>query len=445
MCTLACEYLLTHNPKMAMKSTRITQCRSCGRSALTPIISLGSHALSSFVTRRSKVPVFPLSLVLCDPIQKGCGLVQMAHRSVPSDMLYRAYWYRSGVNQSMSSALSNIVSSSMKRIHINSGDFVVDIGANDGTLLSYYPNYVRKIAVEPAKNLIHRTRQHADAVINDYFSASSVLSVTKGKKVKIISTIAMFYDLEDPNSFVSDVSTLLTHNGIWVNQMASLAAMIEHTMFDNICHEHLEHFSLAALETLYARHHLSIVDIETNDVNGGSFRVYAMHEKQAPFYRFRGAKTRLGHYRALEKNLKLTKGVTYRTFARKIASTNRKVMSYLRNAKKKGETIYGYGASTKGNTLLQYFGLNTTIITAIAERNPDKWNHYTAGTHIPIVSEEDARIAKPDIFLVLPWHFRKEFLKRETKYLAGGGIFLFPLPNPELVYRLHGKTVTRSL
>ena len=219
-------------------------CRVCGSKNLTDIFDLGNQAVSSFITKGNKIMIAPLALVLCGK----CGLVQLKYTAPSQDALYRTYWYKYGVNQSMQDALADIVTSVKKRVRLNANDIIVDIGANDGTLLTFYPKNVTKIAFEPAKNLIPELKKHADVVINNYFLASAMPKMYR--LAKVITTIAMFYDLEDPNAFVENIASTLAPEGIWVNQMASLSSMLELNMFDNICHEHIEHYSLSALEYL---------------------------------------------------------------------------------------------------------------------------------------------------------------------------------------------------
>ena len=421
--------------------SKIRSCRSCNAQHLTELIDLGRHAISGFVPTPTKVPTYPLALVLC----RNCKLVQLAHPAVPANLLYKQYWYKSGINTSMRDALRDIVQSIKKRVSVSHDDIIVDIGANDATLLGFWGNTATTIGFEPAANLVSEARTHATHIINDFFSWKSLKSVTQGKKAKIITTIAMFYDLENPNSFVSDLSTSLTQNGVWVNQMASLSATVQNTMFDNICHEHIEHYSLFSLEHLLAHHRLQVVDIETNDVNGGSMRVYIMHMEAARTYKYKGAAQRIAAYRQMEKKLKLNHLSTYHALNKQINDIKLTITKYITQQIERGKIVYGYGASTKGNTLLQYYKITKNQLPHIAERNPAKWSLYTAGTNIPIISEALARKDNPDIFLVLPWHFKNEFIAREKDYLKNGGVLLFPLPVPVLVTMRAGKISSRTL
>lgn len=421
--------MIAHTPK------KILSCRVCDSHTLDTIINLGSHAVSGFVTTTPPSKAYPLALVLC----KICGLVQLAHTAVPAHSLYHTYWYKSGVNTSMRQALRDIVVSIKKRVRLKKHDIVLDIGANDGTLLGFWTTTMTRIGFEPADNLTSEAKTHATYIINNFFSQKAFDKVTNGQKAKVITTIAMFYDVEDPHSFVQDVSTCLAQSGIWVIQMASLLSTITSTMFDNICHEHIEHYSLQSLEYLLHKHGLSVVDIEENDVNGGSIRAYVMKDSVVGQYNYAGAKRRLQLYRAKEKQAKLSSLATYTAFRARVESFRRTLRSFIINETKRGKIVYGYGASTKGNTLLQYYNFTKKELPAIAERNPMKWDKRTVATHIPIVSEEAARRECPDYFFVLPWHFKKEFIRRERMYLRSGGTLLFPLPKPVLVTMNNGK------
>lgn len=424
-----------------LASKKITSCRVCGAQSLTSIIDLGNHAISGFVTATKKSQTYPLALVLCTT----CGLVQSAHTAVPANTLYRTYWYKSGVNDSMKHALYDIVTSIKKRVNVKKNDIVLDIGANDGTLLGFWGTTVTRIGFEPARNLLVEAKTHATHIINDFFSQKAFDDIVCGRQANIITTIAMFYDLEDPNSFVQEMSTSITQTGVWVIQMASLLSTVQNNMFDNICHEHIEHYSLHSLEYLLTKHHLAVVDIEENEVNGGSIRVYVMKTSAAKQYKYKGASQRLMRYRVKELQAKLSSPATYRAFRTRVAYTKRAIRSFITKEIKRGKIVYGYGASTKGNTLLQYYKFTKSYLTAIAERNPAKWGKKTIGTYIPIISEAQARRDHPDYFFVLPWHFKQEFIRREHKYLQSGGSMIFPLPSPTIVTMNHGKIIESSL
>ncbi len=418
---------------MAVKAKVVTSCRSCGSGQLTPVLDLGPLHISNFLNSSAPAGVrVPLELVLCEVQHGGCGLLQLKCTTSP-EMLYQQYWYRSGVNVTMREALSDIAYKAERFIRPTAGDIALDIGCNDGTLLrSYNTEGLSRMGFEPADNLIPYASEGTDKILNRYFNAEDFDRAANGRRARIITSIAMFYDLEDPNSFTADIARCLDINGVWIIQMSYLPLMLEANAFDNICHEHLEYYSLTSLCALLARHDLQVVDAELNDVNGGSFRVYVCHAKRTRADSvFETA--RVGALESLERTIGLTSPVVYHDFAARVGRVRTTLVEFVTHEVEQGKTVFVYGASTKGNTLLQYCGLDATLIKAAAERNSDKWGRRTVGTNIPIVSEEDARKARPDYFLVLPWHFLKEFMERERAYLAGGGRFLVPLPYPEVV------------
>ena len=406
-------------------------CRVCD-SALEPILNLGDHFVSDFPKPGDSDGIkAPLELVLC----RRCRLLQLRH-SVPGEHMYRNYWYRSGTNQTMRNALADIANTAETLIHLQPGDTVVDIGCNDGTLLgSYKTGGIYRVGFDPAQNLAELSRRIADQVCVDYFSAQPFAQDANltGRRVRIVTSIAMFYDLEDPNQFVGDVKKVMTDDGLWIIQMSYLPLMLKTNEFGNICHEHLEYYSLQSLEFLLDQHGFQIVDIELNDINGGSLRAYIRNTSAAAdvfgdaTYRTM-ATERVRNMREAEIKLGLADKPVYAEFAMRVERIRQDVMGFVRAQVNAGKRVYVYGASTKGNTVLQYFGLDHTLITAAAERNSDKWGRVTVGTHIPIISEVEARTANPDYFLVLPWHFLQEFMAREHSYLVNGGRFIVPFP-----------------
>lgn len=391
------------------------------------MLSLGTLCVSGFVTEGDEPVSAPLDLVLCDRAAGGCGLLQLKH-TVPPDSLYRHYWYRSVTNESMRLELAEIARRAEQAVGLTAGDLVLDIGCNDGTLLrSYRTPGLRLGGFEPAENLVFFARQGCDVVVNEFFGWAAFERAFGAERPRVVTSIAMFYDLDDPGAFVADVARCLAPNGVWINQMAYLPLMLERNAFDNICHEHLTYFSLGTLLTLYERHGLEIFDVELNEVNGGSFRVFARHRGSSVGGGEFG-QARIAGLLHFEDRLDLGRRPVYDRFVRRILDTKERLVALVQAEVKNGKRVYGYGASTKGNTLLQFFGLDHRLITAIADRNPEKWGKRTVGTSIPIVSEEQARKDRPDYFLVLPWHFLPGFQEREREYLASGGRFLVPLP-----------------
>lgn len=414
---------------MAIKS-----CRLCKSTNLTPILSLGDQYVTNFVDSPSENDVkIPLELLLCDIKSGGCGLLQLKH-TTSLELLYKQYWYLSGINQTMRNALADITDKAEKLVRFKQGDIVVDIGSNDSTLLrSYKTNGILLVGFEPATNLMKDASVGTTKIINDFFNSDAFEREFENKKAKIITAIAMFYDLDDPNKFVSDIARILDKDGVFIIQQNYLASMLKQNAFDNISHEHLEYYSLLSLANLLKRHNLEIFDVELNDLNGGSFRTYIRHKGSQSTIPFYGSDKRLEDLQKSEKELGLDNRKVYDNFAARIDDIKEKVVSFINNELNKGKKVYVYGASTRGNTLLQYFGLDSELITAAAERNPMKWGKKTIGTLIPIISEEQARQEKPDYFLILPWAFLKEFREREKEFFQNGGKFIVPLPNFEVI------------
>jgi len=409
-------------------------CRICGSSALTGVIDLGEQFLQgSFIKPGKKAP--PLrkiatKLLRCDPTVDGnaCGLLQM-EVSVPTQVLYSSYWYRSGTNQTMRDHLKGIAEEA-------AGFFrkpdcrVLDIGCNDGTLLACYPNSFVKFGVDPSD--IAQEISKDVSVVQDTFPSHELDRLAGDKKFDIITSIAMFYDLEDPVAFVKGIKRALSEDGVWMFEMSYMPSMLQMNSYDTICHEHLEYYSLAVIEILLKKCDMKVFQVKYNDINGGSIRCYATHAGNFKYKSPEFAQS-IKKIRQEEFDMELDTDKPYKDFQRRIDLHKKELYALLSGLKKAGKKIHVYGASTKGNTIMQWCGIDNSIIDCAADRNPDKHGAKTIGTNIPIISEADSRAMKPDYYLVLPWHFRAEFLEREKAYLAQGGKFIFPLPNIEIV------------
>lgn len=394
-------------------------CRSCGADHIKKVLKLGNLYLSDFIDIQKTAPTYPLTLLLC----RSCKLVQL-EKSVANEKLYTdRYGYRSGINNTIREDLQDIAKKASVYFKKSKRKLtVVDIGANDGTLLGFYPDSYFKIAFEPVKKLAKDCAKKASVVINDYFNYKSYQKAVGDQKAQIITAISCFYDIEDPNKFIMDTKKILDKKGIFIIQQNYLVAMLKNNAYDNIVHEHIEYYSLLSLEHLLKRHGMEIFDVELNEINGGSFRTYICYTDQYP------QSSRVAKLRAEEAKLKLGTDAIYENFAKRVVTNSRKLKTFIKEALKKGKTIYVYGASTRGNTILQYTKLDNRHIQKAVERNKEKWGKTFGVNAIPIISEEEARKKQPDYMLVLPWFFEKEFIKREEIYLKNGGTFLFPLP-----------------
>jgi len=411
-------------------------CRICGSSALTKVIDLGEqHLQGSFLKPGKEVP--PLrristELVRCNPMEdeNACGLLQTT-TSVPPEILYSAYWYRSGTNQTMRDHLKGIADEATALIGRGSAK-VLDIGCNDGTLLKNYPSDFEKFGIDPSD--VAQEVGEGITVVQDIFPSAELNSIMTGGKLDIITSIAMFYDLEDPSAFVKNIKEVLSEDGIWIFEMSYMPAMLKMNSYDTICHEHLEYYSFAVIEKLLARNGMKVVKVGFNDINGGSIRCYATHNSNFKF-KERDDLAAIDEIRQQEFDLELDTDKPYKNFQDRIDQHKEELSSLLKQLKREGKTIHIYGASTKGNTILQWCGLDNTIIDYAADRNPDKDGAKTIGTEIPIISEEKSRTMNPDYYLVLPWHFKPEFLERENEALDKGTGFIFPLPEIEIIKR----------
>jgi hypothetical protein len=402
------------------------------------VINIGKHYVSDFIkSEEDYVRKEKWSLDL--EIDETIGAARLTEVP-PANTMWGKYWYRSGINNTMTRELGNIVQEVIHRVKLNDNDVWLDIACNDGTLLRQVPNNLIKLGIDPADDTFYNEAVKYGTIIQDYFSYDAYQRTGYGNvKAKVVTTIAMFYDLFNPHQFIEDVISIMDDNGVWILQMSYTPLMIEQLAFDNICHEHAYYYSLTSIKKLFEQHNLRIVDCDLNDVNGGSFRVYVQKDIADTSSFGTGPLRDVCNFRVnsileYEKvHFDLTNITLWDKFQQRIDALKEQTVSFIREEKAKGKVICGYGASTKGNTLLQWFGLDHTLITAIAERSPYKFGLKTVGTNIPILSEEEVRKMNPDYMLVLPWHFISEFAQREAAYLAGGGKFIVPCPHFQIV------------
>lgn len=417
---------------------QITDCRLCFEPRLVDVFDLGQQALTGIFPKSPSedIPSGPLRLVKCP----ACNLVQLGHNYDLSKLYGQTYGYRSGLNQSMVRHLRSKVERIRAMASLAPGDLVVDIGSNDSTLLQGYPSNLTLVGVDPSGPKFQSFYPKHVRLIPDFFSADLVRAQYPGKRAKVITSIAMFYDLERPQGFVDQIGALLDDEGLWVFEQSYLPFMLQTTSYDTVCHEHLEYYALAQVKRMADNADLKIVDVEFNDINGGSFSVTAAKKKSS----HKEATALIAETLDKEEKLGLSRVETYQRFAATAGDHKNHLVRTLHELKHSGKKVIGYGASTKGNVLIQFCGLSTELVPCIAEVNEDKFGAYTPGSKIPIVSEPDARAMGPDVFIVFPWHFREGILRREAKFLDSGGEFLFPLPSIDLVSRQGTRTLWRA-
>jgi len=404
------------------------KCRLSGEE-LREVMDFGELYISDFLeTRDLSAPKARLRL--------GLGKTLQLMDTVDPAKLYNKYWYRSGTNQTMRRQLKDIVDDVGDWVRLELGDIALDIGCNDGTLLSYYPKDALIVGIDPAENMEKEAYNICDLHSKSLFTKDVFLSLTGGQKAKVITSIAMFYDLDDPNSFVEDIRECLSDDGIWVIQLSYTPLMIAQNAFDNICHEHIEYYTLASIEYLLKQHGLKILDAKLNDTNSGSIRLVVAKSDcklRTPIFMQNIGEFRKESLSLYESYMNMDNPNTYTDFKGRIDSLRGQTIDLLTKIKHDGGRIIGYGASTKGNTLLQYYNITSYLMDAIAERQPQKVGLLTVGSWIPIISEEEMRKRKPDYLFVLTWHFINEFVDREKDFLKGGGKIIVPLPDLKVI------------
>jgi len=399
----------------------VAECRICHSSKIFPVVKIAPQFIAStFVETnknnpKSKIKI-PLTLMLC----KKCGLAQL-QETVRPDLLYESYFYRSNVSNTMNRDLHNVVDDAMSRVDLKRGDKVLDIGCNDGLMLTMYPDYLDRVGIDPARNIDWSRLPKSIKIVNDYFPSPQL----KKSSFKIITSTAMFYDLNDPNAGVKQIKELLTKDGVACIQVSYLYDTIKDMNFYDICHEHLEYYSLKTLSYLMNKNGMEVFDASTNAVNGGSLRVMIAHSSAK-----REKSKNLEYLLLREKVLQLENPETYDTFSKLIKINTKRVKNYIQNQK---GLVIGLGASTKGNVLLQLCEIGKDLLPYISERNHFKVGLKTLGTDISLISEEAARKLKPKIMFVIPWNFKDEIVAREKEYLNSGGKLLFIMPYPYVI------------
>lgn len=405
-------YLMTDSKIKIVKT-----CRLCGKRDLKEIIDFGLMSLPTWPLSKNKEVNAPLKLMQC----QTCSLAQLAH-SIDRESLFREYWYRTGINDTMRSHMSALAKAISSEVHLKSNDLIVDIGTNDGTLLNNYKKG-RLVGFEPS-NLCPKETKSGIKWINDFFDPNMLSEKDRGS-VTALTTIAMFYYYDNPLDVAKTIKSILAPKGIWVSEMTYALDIIERLSFDFINHEHVTLWSATQFNQVVKKAGLELFRIERNDLNGGSIRFWVGKPSSRPIEK--SVKDIL----TLEK--KNITSTSWQKFAQKVGRVSKKLKKIVTDLHKDNKTIMVYGASTRGLTLLGAAGLDSKLIDAAVERNPEKVGRYYGTTEIPVISEEDMRSTLPDALLILPYSFISEFIKREKAYLNKGGAFIVPLPEPKII------------
>ena len=401
---------------------KISNCRICKSKSFKRLFSLGKLSFTGKFAKSitKKIPKDELTLVICNK----CKLVQLNKNFDPKYLYSSDYGYRTGINKTMTNHMKDIVNDAIKIVKIKKKDYVLDIASNDATLLNFYPKNVYKVGIDPLVNKYKKYYSKINKKISDFFSYKIVKKNNIDKKFKIISALSMFYDLKEPDLFVNDIKKILHKDGIFILEHADLLSIVKNCLFDTICHEHLEYYSSKIIINLMKDNGLRVFNIKNNDINGGSMCYFICHDDS----KFKTNLKKINKVLKEEKKLKLEENITFKRFFNDINKIKDNLKKLINKISNQNEIIHGYGASTKGNVLLQYFNITNKDIKFISDRNPLKSNMFTPGSKIKIISEENSRKMLPKYYLVLPWHFKNEILTREKKIRSKGTKFIFPLP-----------------
>ena len=409
------------------KYTEIDRCRISGSKNLVTVLSLGEQYLTGVFPKSmdEEITKGPLDLVWCP----DSGLLQMRQSFSLEEMYGENYGYRSGLNGSMVKHLQQKSKTLEKIANPTAEDLVLDIGSNDATSLKSYTGKFKKIGIDPTGNKFKEFYTDGIQLIPDFFSAKIFRQHFQDQKAKIVTSIAMFYDLEDPVKFVREIESILHDEGIWHFEQSYMPSMLRTNSYDTICHEHLEFYSFKVIKEMLEQCGLRVIDVQMNSINGGSFAVTAAKKDSS----YSSNSPIINWMLKQEEEMGLDTPKPYREFEERVYRHRNNLRDLIRSLVADGKKVFGYGASTKGNVLLQFCNLTKDDIPYIAEVNEDKFGSFTPGTGIKIISESEAKEMKPDYFLVLPWHFKASILEREKEYLENGGKFIFPLPDIEII------------
>lgn len=407
--------------------TEINKCRISGSTNLINVLSLGEQYLTGVFpkTKDEKITKGPLDLVWCP----DSGLLQMKHSYSLDEMYGDNYGYRSGLNQSMVDHLTHKINTLETLVNLKETDIVVDIGSNDATSLKAYKTKAKRVGIDPTGTKFKEYYTDDIELIPDFFTADKYIKSFGNKKAKIITSMSMFYDLEQPVEFVKDIVKVLDDDGIWHFEQSYMPAMLRTNSYDTICHEHLEFYSFKVVKDILEQCDMKVIEVQTNSINGGSFAITAAKKSSSLKQNLPVINWMLKQ----EEELGLDTPKPYRDFEERVFKHRKNLRDLVLSLVADGKKIFGYGASTKGNVILQFCNFTSKEIMYIAEVNEEKFGTFTPGSNIPIISEEEAKKMNPDYFIVFPWHFRDNILSREKEFLKNGGNFIFPLPEIEIV------------
>lgn len=411
------------------KYSKIEKCRVCGNHNLELVVDLGEQYLTGIFPHHKtedEITCGPLRVIKCHGGDDVCGLLQLQHSYGLDEMYGDNYGYRSGLNPSMVRHLQAKVTRIRGQVELAANDLIVDIGSNDGTTLAAYPEALQLVGIDPTGEKFRKHYRPHITLIPDFFSADLLAQTYPGKTAKVITSFSMFYDLESPVDFAKQVAAVLDPiEGIWVFEQSYMPLMLERTAYDTICHEHLEFYALKQIVWIADKVGLKVVDVELNDINGGSFSVTAAHKGS----RHSDPSNIVAKLLKKEEIAGLSTLAPYREFSQRIHENKKALQAFVANAKSEGKRIAGLGASTKGNVLLQYCGFTSNDIEVIGDVNPDKFGALTPGTWIPIADELKVLETNPDYLIIFPWHFREFFVNNSV---FKGRNLLFPLPDLEI-------------
>jgi len=409
-----------------MNYTKIKNCRLCKSTKIRKLIDFGSIACSStFPLKKNNYnKITPMVFCICGK----CKLAQLLHNYNLKELYNDNYGYKSGINESMVKHLNGITSNIKKIVNFKKEDYVLDIGSNDATLLkTFNSSKLNYVGIDPTIKRFKKNYPKKFKTKSTFFSKKQFFILSKGKKAKAITSIAVFYDIIDPGKFISDIKNILHEDGIYVMEQSYLPVLLKNNAYDSICHEHLTYFTLMQIKYLCEKNGLKIFKTSLNKIYGGSIQVFICNKEANFKVDFKSIK----RCTDLEKKYVNEKKLNH--FKKKIKSLSIKLNQTIKKIKQKKKSIHVCAASTKGNITLQYSKINNHQIDYASDRNQSKWTRKMPGSNIPIISEKTSRSLNPDYYLVLPWHFKKEFIKRENKFLTSGGKLIFPLPKIEII------------